>query len=148
MYRIMWRIPGTWHDSSRMSITVEEFCQHRKKKNLASDCWAIVPVIVEELCHWLLKNRASHCWIIMSVTVEQSCQQLLNNRASGCWTIIVPVTWSIVPVTVEQFASDCWIVVPVFFFSLFLTYFGKILTRFLSKYFNCYWLFQFRITTK
>ena len=32
--RIMCRIPGTWHDSSTVIFTVEEFCQHRKKKNL------------------------------------------------------------------------------------------------------------------
>ena len=75
----MCRIPGTWHDSSTVNITVEEFCQHRKKK---------------KSCPWLLNNRASHCWIIMPVTVEQSCQWLLNNRASHCWTIV--------PVTVEE----------------------------------------------
>ena len=29
---IMCRNSGTWHDYSTMNITVEEFCQHRKKK--------------------------------------------------------------------------------------------------------------------
>ena len=126
----MCRIPGTWHDSSTVNITVEEFRQHRKKKkscpwllnNRASDCsrivpatvqescqwlWTIVPVTVEELCQWLLKNRASHYWIIMPVTVEQSCQWLLKNPGRYCW--------GIVPVTVKQScqwllnnrASDC-----------------------------------------
>ena len=55
-----------------------------KIKNLASECWTIVPVTVEELCQWLLNNCANHCWIIVPVTVEQSCQWLLNNRASDC----------------------------------------------------------------
>ena len=36
--RIMCCIPGTWHDSSTVNITVEEFCQQRKKKNLVLDC--------------------------------------------------------------------------------------------------------------
>ena len=30
--RIMCCIPGTWHDSLTVSITVEEFCQQRKKE--------------------------------------------------------------------------------------------------------------------
>ena len=58
---IMCRIPGTWHDSSTMNITVEEFCQHRKKKK----SWP-----------WMLSNRASHYWRIVPVTVEQSYQGL------------------------------------------------------------------------
>ena len=44
-YRIMCCIPGTWHNFSKVSITVEKF----------------VPVTVEELCQWLLNNRASDC---------------------------------------------------------------------------------------
>ena len=35
---IMCRNSGTWHDYSTMNITVEEFCQYRKKKNFARDC--------------------------------------------------------------------------------------------------------------
>ena len=34
---IICRIPGTWHNSSTVNITFEEFCQHRKK-NLACYC--------------------------------------------------------------------------------------------------------------
>ena len=30
---IMCCIPGTWHDSSTVNITIEEFCQNRKKKS-------------------------------------------------------------------------------------------------------------------
>ena len=51
---IMCRIPGTWHDYSTVNITVEEFCQHRKKKK-------ILTMAVEESCQPLLKNRASDC---------------------------------------------------------------------------------------
>ena len=52
--RIMCRIPGTWHDSSAVNITVKEFCQHRKKKK-------DFPVTVEESCQPLLKSYASDC---------------------------------------------------------------------------------------
>ena len=94
--RIMCRIPGTWHDSSTVIFTVEEFCQYRKKKkfcpwllkNRASHCWTIVPVTVEELYQWQLNNRASQCWVIVPVIGEQSCQWLVNNRASDCWTTV------------------------------------------------------------
>ena len=55
----------------------------------------------------------------------------MKNCASDCW-------WS-VPTAVEQ---SCQV-----FFSFFLTYFGKVLTGFLCKYFNYHWLFQFRIKT-
>ena len=123
-------------------FTVEEFCQHRKKKKSARDCWRIVPVTVEELCQWLLNNRVSDCWsivtsdcwIIAPATVEELCQWL-KNHASDCGRIM-PATvkhscqwllknctsgWTIVPVTVEQScqrllnnrASDCWIIVSV-----------------------------------
>ena len=68
-------IPGTWHDSSTVIFTVEELCQHRKKK---------------KSCPWLLKNRASHCWRIVPVTVEQSHQRLLNNRARDSSTSKFP----------------------------------------------------------
>ena len=180
----MCRIPGTWHDSSTVNITVEKFCQHRKKKtclwllkNRATDCWTIMSVTVAELCNWLeescqplLCNRASNCWRIMLATAEQSFQQLLHITLK-CWTIV--------PVTVEKlclqlwkncasdcwrlYASDCWKncvsncwwIVPTaieqscqLFLSLFLTYFGKILTSFSFKYLNYYWLFQFRIVTE
>ena len=123
----MCHILGTWHDSLTVNITVEEFCQHRKKEksclwllnNRAKDCWKIMPVIVEESCQPLLNNRASDCWRIMTVTAEQSCHPLLNNRASNCWRIML--------VTVEELcqwlsmnrANDCWRVVPAVFFSLF-----------------------------
>ena len=42
---VMCCIPGTWHNSSKVNITVEEFCQHRKTKS----------------CPLLLKNCASNC---------------------------------------------------------------------------------------
>ena len=29
---VMCRISGTWYNSSTVNITIEEFCQHRKKK--------------------------------------------------------------------------------------------------------------------
>ena len=116
----MCRIPVTWHDASAVNITIEKFCQRRKKKksrpwllnNRAIHCWRIAPVTVEELCQWLLKNRASHCWTIVSMTVEELCQWPLRNRASNCW-IIVPVTvkqscqWLL-----NKSASDCWTTVP------------------------------------
>ena len=117
----MCRIPGTWHSSSTVNITVEEFWQHRKKKkscpwllnNRASDCWTIVPATVEESYQWLLNNLASDCWTIVPVTVEQSYQWLLNNLASNFWTFA--------PVTVEEscqwllknYTSHCWRIVSV-----------------------------------
>ena len=125
---IMCRIPGTWHDSSTKNITIEEFCQHRKKRrylvraveqscqwllrNHASHWWWILPMTVEQSCQWLLKNRASACWRILPMTVEQSCQCLLKNLANDCWTIV--------PVTVEQscqwllknYTRNCWRIVP------------------------------------
>ena len=121
-------IPGTWHNSSTMNITIEEFCQHRKKKkscqpllknsasiekrkNCASHCWIIVPVTVEQLCQWLSKNRASHCWIIVPVTVKQSCQWLLNNHASNCW-ITKPVTVEQSCQWLNNCATDCWAILP------------------------------------
>ena len=67
--------PGTWHDFSTVIFTVEELCQHRKKK---------------KSCLWLLKNRASHCWRIVPVTVEKSHQQLLNNGARDSSTSKFP----------------------------------------------------------
>ena len=77
------------------------------RKNLASDCWRIVPATVKESCQWLLKNRGSHCWIIVPVTVEELCQWRLKNRGSHCWTS-VPVTvqksgWRLL----NNLASDC-----------------------------------------
>ena len=109
----MCRIPGARHDSSTVNITVEEFCQHRKNKNLDRDCWRIVPVTVEQSCQWLLNNRTNDCWIIVPATVEESCQPLLHICASDCSTIV--------PVTVEESCqpllnnrvSDCWRIVPV-----------------------------------
>ena len=111
-FRIMCRIPGTWYDSSTVNISVEEFCQHRKKKKScplllnnhasncrtivpvtikqsSSDCSTIVPATVEQLCQPLLKNRASLCWTIVPATVEHSCQRLLNIRASVRWRIML-----------------------------------------------------------
>ena len=61
------------HNSSTVIFTVEEFCQHRKKKKSARDCWIILPMTVEESCQWLLKNYASDCWKIVPATVDQSC---------------------------------------------------------------------------
>ena len=109
----MCRIPGARHDSSTVNITAEEFCQHRKNKNLDRDCWRIVPVTVEQSCQWLSNNRTNDCWIIVPATVEESCQPLLHICASDCSTIV--------PVTVEEScqpllnnrASDCWRIVPV-----------------------------------
>ena len=49
------RIPGTWHNASTVNITIEEFCQHRKKK---------------KSCQWLLNNHASDCWTIVPAVVE------------------------------------------------------------------------------
>ena len=119
-----------WTSLLKNSASIE------KRKNLARDCWIIVPVTVGESYQWLLNNRASTCWKIMPVTVKGSCQPLLINPASDCW-IIVPVTveescqpllknsvsdcWTIVPVTVGQScqwllnnrASDCWRIAPV-----------------------------------
>ena len=94
-----------WTSLLKNSASIE------KRKNLARDCWRIVPATVEKSCQWLLNNRASDCWRIMPVTVEESCQPLLINRASDCWTIV--------PVTVKQscqwllknHASHCWIIV-------------------------------------
>ena len=59
--RIMCRIPGTWHDSSIVIFTIEEFCQHGKIKKSARGCWIILPVTVEESCQPLLNNPASDC---------------------------------------------------------------------------------------
>ena len=117
-------IPSTWHDSSKVNITVEEFFQNRKKTSLVSDCWTIVSVTVEQSGQWLLNNcdsdcwtirpvlnnQASDCWTIVPVTFEQSCQRLSNIRASDCWRIM--------PVTVEESCwrrfnnpcTDCWTV--------------------------------------
>ena len=92
--RIMCCIPGTWYYSSTVSITVEEFCQQRKKKNLDREYWRIVPATIEESCQWKLKNCACDFWRIMLATVEQSCQGLLKNCASDCWTTV--------PATVQQ----------------------------------------------
>ena len=103
-YHTSWikcRVPGTWHECSTVNITAGI------EKNLARDCWRILPATVEHSCQLLLKNYASDCWRIVLGTVEQSCQRLLNNRVSDCWRIT--------PVTVEElcqwllknFASDC-----------------------------------------
>ena len=118
--RIMYPVPGTWHNSSTVNITVEEFCQHRKKKkswplllnNLASDCWIIVPATIKESCQPLLGNRASHGWAIVLVTVEQSCQWLLNNRASHCWRIMPVTVDQSCPWLLNNRASDCRTCLP------------------------------------
>ena len=47
---VMWRIPGTWHDSSTVMSDVHCF------KNSASIEKKILPVTVKEFCQWLLKN--------------------------------------------------------------------------------------------
>ena len=82
--------------SSTANMTVEEFCQHRKKKkscpwllkNRASLCWIIVPVTVKQSCQWLLNNYASDYWITVPATVGQSCQWLLNICVRDCWMIV------------------------------------------------------------
>ena len=120
--------PQVVHDSSTVNITVKKICQDRKKKNLARDCWTVVPVTNIEssqpllkLCRRLLINCTSDCWTIVPVTVEQYCQSLLRIRGSRCWRInATNDCWSIVPVTVEQLrqcllrnhASGCWTFVP------------------------------------
>ena len=104
----------------KLNITVEEFCQHRKKKNSwpwlscqpllkirASHCWTIVPVTVEESCQPLLNNCTSDCSTIMPVTVEQLCQRLLNNRASDCWTIMPATNEDSFQWLLNNCASDC-----------------------------------------
>ena len=156
----------------------EQSCQ-RLLNSFASDYWTFVPVTIEELCLWMLKNRASEYWTILPATVAHN-SELLGNRASDCWRII-PATveelfqwllknyasycWRIVPVAVDESCQRLLTVVPAVFFSLFLTYFGKILTSFrvntsiIIDYFNSgpqlsklqdYWLiiiFMFSINT-
>ena len=82
-----------WTSLVKNSISTE--------KNLARDCWRIVPVTVEQSCQCLLNNHASACWAIMPVTVEESCQWLLKNHASDCWRIV--------PVAVEE--SCQWLLI-------------------------------------
>ena len=53
----------------------------------------------KERLSWRMNNLASNCWTMVRVTVEQSCQLLLNNRVSDSWTT---VCWTNVPVTLEQ----------------------------------------------
>ena len=139
--RIMCCIPGTWHDSSTVNITIEEFCQQRKKKNLDHGYWRIVPATIEESCQWQLKNCTSHYWRIVPVAVEKSCQQLLNNRASDCWTIV--------PVTVEEScrpllnnrASDCWRILSVTVGQSCQTFLKLVKEHFLrnNTFHDCYW---------
>ena len=50
----------------------------KKRKNLASDRWRIVPVTVGQSFQWLLNNRASDGWRIELLTVEQPCQTFLK----------------------------------------------------------------------
>ena len=88
-------------------FTVEEFCQHRKKKKSARDCWRIVPVTVEESCQPLLNNPASDCWRIVPVTLEQSCQWLLINRYQWLLNNCTSDCWRIVPVT-EKSCQRLW----------------------------------------
>ena len=121
--------------------------------NFASDCWTFVPVTIEELCQWLLKNRASVYWTILPATLAHN-SELFNNGASDCWRIIPATVEELCQWLLKNCASDCWWSVPTaveqscqVFFSLFLTYFGKVSTGFSCKYFNYYWLFQFRIKT-
>ena len=85
---------GTWHNSSTVNITVEDFCQNKYKKttpflwSCASNHQTIVSVTVEELCQRLLNNHPSDCWRIMPVTVEESCLWVMKNRANNCWTTL------------------------------------------------------------
>ena len=128
-----------------MPVTVEQSYQPLLN-NHASNCWrivqttwAILPAIVAHNFE-LLNNRASDCWRITPAIVEELCQWLLKNHASDCWKNCASDCWWIVPTAVEQ---SCQL-----FFSLILTYFGKILTSFSCKYLHYYWLFQFRVTTE
>ena len=85
---------GTWHNSSTVNITVEDFCQNKYKKttrflwSCASNHQTIVSVTVEELCQRLLNNHPSDCWRIMPVTVEESCLWVMKNHANNCWTTL------------------------------------------------------------
>ena len=163
-------------DSWRIMPVIVGESYHPLLNDRASDCWIIGPatfeqlcqglknraLTVEHLCQLLLKNFLSDCWRIVLATIEQSCQLVLH---------IILNSWTIVPVTVEElgqwllknYTSGCWRIVPVavdelwqrllnnrasWFFLSFKTYFDKILTSFSCKYFNYYWLFQFRIMTK
>ena len=100
-----------------------------KRKNLARDCWRIVPVRVEESCQWLLnnrtsdcwrimpewllKNRVNHCWRVMLVTVEELWYPLLKNHASDCWRIVLVTAKQSCQWLLKYYASDCWRIVPV-----------------------------------
>ena len=147
-----WRILLAKKKAKILPVTVEQSCQWLLN-NRISHCWIIVPVTVKQSCQWLLKNRASDYWTILSATVAHNSEPL-NNRASDCWIIIPTTVEELWQWLLKNYASDCWRIVPVAAdescqrLLLFLTYFGKILTSFSCKYFNYYWLFSFRITTK
>ena len=122
-----------WTSLLKNSASIE------KRKNLACDCWRIVPATVEESSQWLLNNRASDRWRIIPAIIEELFQWL---EESCQWLLEKLFQWLLM-----NRANGCWTVVPTVFF-LFLTYFGKILTSFSCKFFNYYWLFQFRVTTE
>ena len=92
---------GTWHNSSTVNITVEDFCQNKYKKTLTRFLWSCATTI-KQLCQWLLKNCASDCWTIIPVTVEELCQWLLKNHTSDCWTNGASNCWRIMPVSDEE----------------------------------------------
>ena len=113
---------GTWHNSSTVNITVEDFCQNKYKKTLTRFLWScasnhqtIVSVTVEELCQRLLNNHPSDCWRIMPVTVEESyqwllnkwCQQLLKNHACEWWRIVQTTVEQPCQKLLKIGASDC-----------------------------------------
>ena len=81
------------------NITVKEFYQHIKK-NIARDCWTIVPVTVEQSCQRLLNNRSSDCFFqrffnshwpnssaVAGVILQQSLPRLFNSHWQHCSTV-------------------------------------------------------------
>ena len=106
---VVFLVPGTtlqqWSSLLKNSASIE------KRKNLARDCWRIVPASVEESCQWLLKNYASDYWTIVQATVEHSCQWLLKNYASGCWGIVPSTVEKSCQWLLKNYASGCWRIV-------------------------------------
>ena len=97
-----------WISLLKNSASEEErFCW--LLNNHASDCWRIVPIIVEESCQWL--QLYQHYWTIVPVTVEQLCKWLLKDCANNCWRIVSVIT--IVPALLNNRASNCWTTVQV-----------------------------------
>ena len=101
--RFCWLLNNHASDCWRIvPIIVEESCQWLQ---LYQHYWTIVPATVEQRCKWLVNNCDTDCRTIVPVTVEESCQWLLNNRVSDCSRIV--------PAKFNDRASDCWRIVPV-----------------------------------